>query len=164
MTEAIVVPEESKRGPGRPKSEATAPAVKKGKPTWKPANVDDVFDKEAGFRYRKVNKDPRNMAKKIAEGWEILSDIAGHKTTNEVGYGRIDAGKPLTSVRESYDTVLARIPEEAAKERDAFHNAENERRVAGLHRQTKEELGSSGAPMHGSITTEKRGIRTVIKD
>lgn len=164
MTEAQNVTEESKRGPGRPKSEATAPAVKKGKPTWKPANVDDVFDKEPGYRYRKVNKDPRNMAKKMAEGWEIISDVNGQQTTNENGYGRIDMGKPLTSVRESYDTVLARIPEELAQSRDEYINNENQRRVAGLKRQTKEELGSSNAPTHGSISMEKRGIRTVIKD
>lgn len=164
MNEAIIVPEESKRGPGRHKSEATVPAVKKGKPTWNPANVDDVFDKEGGYRYRKVNKDPRNMAKKLAEQWEIISDVNGNTTKQEVGYGRIDAGKPLTSVRESYDTVLMRIPEDVAKERDAYINNENQRRVSGLKRQTKEELGSSNAPTHGSISMEKRGIRTVIKD
>lgn len=164
MTEAISVPEESKRGPGRPKSEATVPAVKKGKPTWRPANVDDVFDKEEGYRYRKVNKDSRNMAKKLAERWEVVSDANGQQTTQETGYGRIDAGKPLTSVRESYDTVLMRIPEEDALERDAYINNENARRIAGLKRQTKEELGSSNAPTHGSISMEKRGIRTVIKD
>lgn len=164
MTEALNVQEDTKRGPGRPKSEATAPTVKKGKPTWSPANVDDVFDKEEGYRYRKVNKDPRNMAKKLAEQWEVVSDVNGGETKQEVGYGRIDAGKPLTSVRESYDTVLMRMPEEIAKERDAYINNENARRVAGLKRQTKEELGSSNAPTHGSISMEKRGIRTIIKD
>lgn len=162
MNEAIQS-DDAKRGPGRPPKEAVAP-LKKGKPTWKPANVDDVFDKEAGYRYRKINKDPKNIAKKLAEGWEILSDISGQKTTQEVGYGRIDAGKAMTSVRESYDTVLARIPEDVAKERDAYINAENERRIGGLRKQAKDELGSSGAPIHGSISMEKRGIRTVIKD
>lgn len=155
--ESIVQPE--KRGPGRPKSEA-----KKGNPTWKPANVDDVFDKEEGYRYRKLNKDPRNMAKKLAEGWEPLSDTAGAKTQMEGGYGRINDGKPLTSVREGYDYVLARMPEEMAEQRDAHYNAETSRRMAALKRQTRDELRQSDAPVHGSISIEKRGVRTVIKE
>lgn len=163
MTEAIAVTEESKRGPGRPKSAEAAP-VKKGKPTWKPANIDDVINKEEGYRYRKINKDQRNMAKKMAEGWEVVSDISGQKTTMEQGYGRIDDGKPLTSAREGYDYLIARMPEEIAQERDAYINRESARRVEGLRRQTKEELRNSDAPTHGSISMEKRGIRTIIKE
>lgn len=138
--------------------------VKKGKPTWKPANVDDVFDKETGYRYRWLNKDPKNLAKKKAEHWEIVSEANGAGTTSEAGYGRIDAGKPLTTVRESYDRVLAKIPEDLAQERDAHYNAETSRRMAGLTRQTKEGLSQSDAPIHGSISIEQRGIRTVIKE
>lgn len=140
------------------------PVKKKGKPTWKPANVDEIFDKESGYRYRKINKDPRNLAKKQAEGWEILSDISGSKTTMEGGYGRINDGKPLTSVREGYDYVLGRIPEEHAQARDEFINAENDRRLTALKRNAGKELSKDGAPVHGSITLDKKGVRTVIKD
>lgn len=160
MNEAIVT-DDAKRGPGRPPKTEAAP-IKKGKPTWKPANIDDVIDKENGYRYRRINKDARNMAKKKAEGWEVVSDLNGQKTTMEQGYGRINDGKPLTSAREGYDYLIARIPEEVAQERDAYLNNENARRVAGLKRQTKEELGNSGAPTHGSISMEKRGTRTTI--
>jgi len=145
--------EELARGPGRP--------PKKGKPAWKPANVDDVFDREPGFRYRKVSKDPRNIAKKEAEGWEIISDTAGSKTTMEGGYGRINEGKPLTSVREGYDYVLARIPEDVAQARDEYINRETARRTAALKKQARDEIN---APVHGSITLEQKGIRTVIKE
>lgn len=104
------------------------------------------------------------MAKKLAEGWEIVSDAAGQKTTMEQGYGRINDGKPLTTVREGYDYCIARLPEEMALERDSFMNNETSRRMAGLKRQTKEELRNSDAPVHGSISMEKRGIRTIIKE
>lgn len=158
MTEALSS-DDAKRGPGRPPKE-----VKKGNPTWRPANVDDVFDKEEGYRYRKISKDPRNLAKKAAEGWEVVSDIAGPKTTMEQGYGRINDGKPLTTAREGYDYLIARIPEDVALQRDAYINNESSRRMAGLKRQTKEELRNSDAPVHGSISMEKRGVRTIIKE
>lgn len=148
-----------KRGPGRPSKNVE---MKKGNSTWRPANVDDVFDKEPGYRYRKINKDPRNLARKQAEGWEIISDVAGKKTEMEGGYGRINDGKPLTSVREGFDYVLGRIPEELALQRDAYMNGETARRTASLKRQTEKDLG--GAPTHGSITIEKKGVRTIIKD
>lgn len=160
MTEDL---QPEKRGPGRPpKHEELAEPVKKGKPTWKPANIDDVFDKEPGFRYRKIAKDPRNLARKEAEGWELLSGIAGSVTTMEKGYGRIDDGKPLTSTREGYDYVLGRLPEETAQARDEYINNKTARQIAGLKRQTQKD--SPDAPIHGSISMEKRGIRTIIKE
>lgn len=152
MTEELSVP----KGPGRP--------PKKGKPTWKPANVDDVVDKEDGFRYRWINAEPKNIAKKQAEQWEIVSDIAGSQTTSEAGYGRIDAGKHLTSVREGQGRILARLPEDVAVERDAYVNGKTARMTAALKRQTRDDLGKSGAPIHGGISIEQRGIRTVIKE
>lgn len=150
-----------KRGPGRP-SKDEAPVIKKGKPTWKPADVDEIFDKEPGYRYRRIAKDQRNLAKKEAEGWEILSDVAGAKTKMEAGYGRINDGKPLTSVREGYDYVLGRIPEDSAQARDKHFNAKTARQMAGLKREADQSI--KGAPVHGSITMEKKGIRTVIKE
>lgn len=148
--EALSVQPE-KKGPGRP--------PKKGKPTWKPANVDDVFDKEPGYRYRWVHKSEDNLAKKRAEHW-----VLDEGTNVEAGYGRINEAKPLTSVRERRDAVLMRLPEEIAQERDDYYNGETARRMSALKRQTRDDLGQSGAPIHGSITTEKRGIRTVIKE
>lgn len=137
---------------------------KKGKPTWKPANVDDVVNKEDGFRYRWINADPKNVAKKQAEHWDIVSDIEGSTTTAESGYGRIDAGKPLTSVREGHGRILARMPEEMALERDSYINNKTARMTSALKKQTRDDLSKSGAPVHGSISMEQRGIRTVIKE
>lgn len=153
MTEESAL--ETRRGPGRPPKEE----VKKGKPTWKPANIDEVINKDPAYRYRWVRKDQDNMAKKQAEQWEV-----DESTTVEGGYGRINDGKNLTSSKERRDAVLMRIPEEVAQERDAYINADIARRTAALKRQTRDELSRSDAPIHGSISIEKRGIRTVIKE
>lgn len=162
MTEAQAA-DSAKRGPGRPpKDEAP---LKKGNSTWKPANVLDVFDKEPGFVYRIVEKSPRNVAKKQREGWEIVSAIQSPHTGNNAG-NYLDKGSQMTSVVEGYDYVVMRLPEEMAQARRDYFNNESERRISALKRQTGEELGKigNGAPVHGSISMEKKGIRTIIKD
>lgn len=147
-----------KRGPGRP------PVAKKGKPTWKPANVVDVIGKEPGYRYRLMEKSARNLAKKEREGWEIVSGLSTSPIESGAGYGHIDAGKPLTSVHEGQDYIVGRISEELAQERDAHFNGETARKMSALKRQTRDDLSKSDAPIHGSISIEKRGVRTVISD
>lgn len=155
MTEDL---QPEKRGPGRPpKADSDVAPVKKGKPTWKPANVDEVFDKQPGYRYRWARSDEDNIARKKAEQWEV-----DEGTTVEGGYGRIDEGKPLTSVRKRRDAILMKIPEEIALERDEYINNKTARQIAGLKKQTQKD--SPHAPIHGSISMEKRGIRTIIKE
>lgn len=146
---------------GRPPN---SPEAKKGHPTWKPANVDETYDKEGGYRYRWLNEDSSNISKKELENWEIVSDTAGTKTKSDIGYGRIDDGKPLTSVRKRVGQVLGRIHEDAAEGRDMFFNAKSQRFVSSLKRDAKEGLSREGAPIHGSITIEKKGIRNIIKE
>lgn len=138
--------------------------LKKGHPTWRPANVVDVIDKEPGYRYRLIEKSPRNLAKKEREGWEILSKVTTQKTTAESGYGRINEGTPMTSVLEGYDYVVGRIPEALAKSRDEYMNNESSRRMSSLKRQAAKDLGGVGGVTHGSISLEKKGVRTIIKD
>lgn len=136
--------------------------LKKGKATWKPANVLDIIDKEDGYNYRILEKSPRNLAKKQREGWEIVSATNSPNTAN--AGGNMESGKPLTSVLEGHDYVVGRMPEDMAQARQDYVNSETERRTLALTRQAKEDLGKTGAPIHGSITMEKRGVKTVIKD
>lgn len=137
--------------------------LKKGKATWKPASVLNITGKEPGFNYRILEKSPRNLAKKQQEGWELLSGINNSNGTDNAG-GNIETGKPLTSIIEGHDYVVARMPEDLAQSRQEYINNETERRSLALLQQTKADLGNTGAPIHGSITMEKRGVRTVIKD
>lgn len=135
--------------------------LKKGNSSWTPASITDVRGKEPGFRYRWVNKDPDNLAKKEAEGWESLNGLQADGTTSESS-NRIDEGKSLTSVREKRDVILQRIPEETALKRDAYYNSENERRISGLTAHIKKEAGKEGAGVHGEITiSSRRGEQTI---
>lgn len=168
MTEQNVLPQqtesEPKRGPGRPpKAEASAP-VKKGTKSWSPSNLSDVVNKEDGFRYRWARKDEDNLAKKKAEGWEFVSDVNGSKTKGTHPDGRPDEPHALTSNIERRDAVLMKLDDETAEARDAYMNGETGRRTAALMRTVKQDLGKTGATVHGSISMEKRGVKTVIKD
>lgn len=128
--------------------------MKKGTASWKPAAVTDIEGKEAGYRYRWANKDSDNLAKKHAEGWSMV-DKTTDKATPEA-HNRLDDGASLSTVYEKKDVVLMRIPEELAQERDAYFNAETERRQAGLTAHLKQELGKDGASVHGDITISSR--------
>lgn len=123
--------------------------VKKGKPSWKPAAVTDVTGKEEGYRYRWVNKDPDNLAKKEAEGWETVS-----KLTSDKVHPVNEPNKSVTSVFEKRDVILQRIPEDIAQERDAYMNDKTQRRTLGLTAHVKKEIGNKAgnAPVHGNIT------------
>ena len=133
------------------------PPLKKGKSSWKPASLNEFFDKEDGYRYRMSRKDEKNLANKEAEGWETVSAIKGGKTKH-IDPGRIDDGKPLSSVVEGRDWVLQRMDEEMAQARDAYINNETARRTSGLTAHLKKEMGTKAgnAPVHGNITISSR--------
>lgn len=139
------------------------PPLKKGKPSWKPASVTDVVDKEDGYRYRWSNKDGDNLAKKEAEGWETVSRLTSDKA--KPSEERFQDGKNLSSTYEKHDVVLQRIPEELASERDAYFQNETQRRTAGLTAHLKKEIKEKGAnaPVHGNITISSRSGTQVIE-
>jgi len=145
---------EEARKPGRP-------PMKKGKSTWQPASLNEFTNKEPGYRYRMVRKDPENIAKKQSEGWETVSKINGPETKH-IDAGRIGDARPLTSVQEGRDWILQRIPEELALERDAYFENETNRRTAGLTAHIKKEIGKEGAETHGEITiSSRRGVEKI---
>lgn len=150
--------EQVKRGPGRPKQEDS---FKKGNSSWKPASLNEFKDKEDGYRYRMSRKDPVNLQKKRDEYWENVGGIQSPQTSHDAP-NKIEHGKPLTSVYEGHDWVLQRIPEEIAQERDAYYNAETERRTSGLTAHIKKEMAKDGATAHGDITiSSRKGTQTI---
>lgn len=134
----------------RPTKQNQAP-VKKGRSSWAPASLNEFEGKEDGYRYRMVNKDPKNLAKKKAEGWETVSKLNNANLEHQDA-GRIQDGKPLDSTQQGHDWVLMRLDEDTAKERDAYWDNESKRRVAGLTAHIKNEIGKEGATTHGNIT------------
>ncbi len=155
-------PQEIKRSPGNPNWKKTEAApVKKGRPSWKPASLNEFYNKEPGYVYRMVRKDQDNLAKKEAEGWEKVSAIQG-ADTKHIEPGRINDGKSMTTVQEGKDWVLARIPEELAQERRDYFQKESDRRVAGLTAHLKKETAKEGTETHGNITISSRhGVQTI---
>lgn len=134
--------------------------LKKGNSSWKPANITDVINKEEGFRYRWVNKDPDNMARKAAEGWETVSGLSSDKSASE-GELRVNDGKNLTSTNEKRDAILQRLPEAIAQERDAYYDVENDRRISGLTAHIKNKVAEEGGNTHGEITiSSRKGTQT----
>lgn len=155
-----------RRGPGRPASnpQENTPkqgALKKGRPSWTPASLNEFTGKEDGYRYRMSRKEANNLAKKAAEGWENVSSVQG-ANTKHVDTGRMDDGVNLTSVQEGHDWVLQRIPEDLAQGRDEYYNGESQRRVQGLTAHVKKEIGREGAATHGDITISSRMGTQVI--
>ena len=153
--------QELKRGPGRPKVEEQV-IVKKGKKSWSPSNLGDVIEKEPGFRYRRVRKDDENIAKKREEGWEMVSKINSPKTKAIHPESRPDEPHQMTSNVEGRDWVAMRLDEDTALERDKFHNNKIQRLEKRIHSEAKSGLNKDGAPIHGSITKEHKGVRTII--
>lgn len=136
--------------------------TRKGNKSWSPSNLGDVIEKEPGFRYRRVRKDDENIAKKKEEGWEFVSAINSPKTSAIHPTSRPDEPHRLTSNVEGRDWVAMRLDEEWAQKRDDFHNQKTARLEKRLGTQARQDLGKTGAEMHGQIVKERKGVRTVI--
>lgn len=145
-------------------SESSSPQLKKGKPSWKPASLNEFADKEEGYRYRMSRKDPTNLSKKAQEGWETVSGIQSSQTKHQDA-GRVQDGQNLTSVQEGHDWILQRIPEELAQSRDEFIGEKTQRRVQGLTAHLRSDMRDKGgnAPVHGDITISSRRGTQVIE-
>lgn len=153
------------RGPGRPKKEQE---VKKGSKSWTPSNLGEVENKEPGFRYRWVSKEPDNIAKKHAEGWEDVNATTNPSTTAKFSSTRLDEPHQLTSAPVRRDAVLMRLDDRdddsPARLRDNYHNGKVDKLEKRLYAGTKKDLASeAGAPIHGNLTKERKGVRTVIE-
>jgi len=136
---------------------------KKGTKSWSPSNLGDIIEKEPGFRYRRVRKDDDNVAKKLEEGWQFVNAINGPKTQAIHPEGRPDEPHKITSTVEGRDWVAMRLDEETAQARDEFYNEKTARLEKRINTQTKQELYKDGASIHGSITKERRGVKTIIE-
>jgi hypothetical protein len=135
--------------------------LKKGNSSWKPASVTDVIGKEDGYRYRWINKDADNLAKKKAEGWETLNGLQADGVT-PTDSNKIEEGQKMTSIYEKRDVILARLPEETALERDAYFNDMAENRVKGLTAHIERDAASKGVAVHGNKITisSRKGTQT----
>lgn len=163
LEQAIV----EKRGPGRP-PKTNEVLMKKGAKSWTPSNLGDLLNKEPGFRYRWVRNEPDNIAKKEAEGWQFVNGTTDPKTATFLSSSRLDEPKQLTSNPTRRDAIAMRLDDDGedstAKQRDRYHNDKVNRLEKRLFAGTKQDLATeAGAPIHGNLTKEHKGVRTVIE-
>jgi len=137
--------------------------IKKGKSSWKPASLNEFVNKDDGYRYRMMRKDPDNLAKKEREGWEVVSGVNDPDSAH-IDPNRIEDGKPLTSVLEGRDWIYGRITEDMAESRDKYHDDKNEKQISGLTAHLKKDMNEKGggASVHGNITISSRKGEQVI--
>jgi hypothetical protein len=136
----------------RPAKSESETQVKKGKPSWAPATALQAR-KIPGFRTRWINKDPMNVQRKEAEGWEVVHADKGLQSEHEHP-GDLSSGKPVTSVTEYRELVLAALPEEVAQAREAYFTEQTDKQTASLKSNVQKDLASGGAAVHGKIIIE----------
>jgi hypothetical protein len=125
---------------------------KKGKASWRPATALRAQDLD-GFRTRWTNKDPINMQRKEAEGWEIVDANRGLRSEHEHP-DDLESGKPLTSVTEYRELVLMALPEEVAQAREEYFTAQTDAQTASLKSNLRNDLAGGKASVHGKIIIE----------
>lgn len=131
-------------------------AVKKGRPSWKPASMLDTVEKHDGHRTRWCSRDSLNLQRKQAEGWVFANSITGinreHEHPEKVGDGH-----SLTSVTEYRDLVLMALPEDVAKERDKYFQSKTDAAVRSLKQDFEENIENprgNTAEIYGKIVIE----------
>jgi hypothetical protein len=108
------------------------------------------------FTYRWVNTDRANLAKKQAEGWEVVNKNDGSNTEHERANELTD-GAPLTDTLTEYrDLVLMKMPKELADARNDYYKQVHEDRISGLVSSTKSQPG--GSAIEGQIKIGNRVI------
>ena len=105
-------------------SRASQTRAKQEKPkVWTPPSSLDAPPAPDGYRHRWIRAesmgqdDTRNMSGKIRSGWDLVRDYEYQDTD----YPTVDEGR-YAGVIGVGGLVLARIPEELAKQREAYYN------------------------------------------
>lgn len=139
--------------------EVEATEVKKGRASWRPARKLDALGKDPGFRYRYVSTDYANLQKKLSEGWQFVNTSTGVPGKHNPTAREISDGKQLDTVQKYRELVLMALPEDLAKERDAYHAGKTSNRSQALEQRLQRDLDKAArdlgsthvAQAHGSI-------------
>ena len=112
--------------------------VKKGNRSWDAVNRLDVRNRVPGFRYRHCSTgysgDDVKMAQRLDQGWTFVN-----KETGVPGELAQKPDAPGTAgVRR--DMVLMALPEDLAKERDAYFQAKTDAGERGLTAKLREKM------------------------
>lgn len=119
-------------------------APKKGKRTWKKANLLDVRDKNPNYRYRFVQNDPMVIQRRLAENWLFVDGTGGVGGEHERPEG-VNDGKKLTTVTEYRDVVLMALPNDWAEARDEYQQELSDRQVADVEEDLRSRARGAGS-------------------
>lgn len=125
-----------------PRRRGRPPKPKKGKPTWRPAEQLLVDNKDPNFVYRWCAKDPANLARKRAEGWQPVNGLTGMSADHERPE-TVMGGSPLTGVTEYRELVLMALPKDIAEARRAHFNEQTDRQARGVKDRLTHEISSA---------------------
>ena len=119
---------------------------KTGKKSWRPARMLHSMNEEAGFRYRWCDKDPANLDKKQAEGWEFVSKSkqvdkpdASTASASDIEY----ADRTLTTLTEYRELIRMRLPEDIALERDAYFNNITDKQTSTTPKERMQQMAAA---------------------
>jgi len=135
-----------------PKKGAKAKAKKTGSRSWRPAAPLALKSRDPAFRLKWGRSDPAQMMRARAEGW-VQADPkdAIHDRPNGVEGGQ---GAPA-GVTEYRDMVLLKMPEELARERDAYYREAAQKQLRGIRTRAKREIRQqTGISVEGEVTIE----------
>jgi hypothetical protein len=104
------------------------PESKAVKPVrWKPASKLGIVARPEGHRVRWCEDTPQNIAKKKAEGWEILNKAKFPELNNtEFDVSTTDSKGLTNTIIKRNELVAMIIPEELALERDEYFKQETQ--------------------------------------
>lgn len=116
--------------------------VKKGKPTWQPAQRLSMGKKSKNFRYRWCDSDSQNIEQKRAEGWEFVNGETGIPGEHDHPQG-VGDGKPLDSTKTYRELVAMALPEELGEARDEWVNERTRKQTRSIKDVLKEQVTES---------------------
>lgn len=104
----------------------------------------EVTQKKAGFKYRFVNMNERNIATKMRQGYEIVKDNDPEQVAL-TDRTPLKAGSSIDTTRRFNDVVLMRIPLDKFARIQAVHaNIQKRSTLAAVEQQFKSEVGPAG--------------------
>jgi len=93
------------------------------KPGWRPASKNPELRAPSGYTARWVSKEPGEIARKRAEGWEVMRPE--DNKAPEIVQHDVNDGKAVHNGIVFRDLIAMMLPNELKKEREEYYRKEN---------------------------------------
>lgn len=129
--------------------------AKKGRPSWRPADMLTIHNMDDNYRYRWERNDPAQIQKALAEGWEVVS-LSADKSRRS-GNATVEDGAKLTSLDEYRELIKLRMPKELAEERNRYFQSRSEQMIRATKQNLERDvraLGPKAPGVRGKVVIE----------